>query len=299
MMQIKCDPSSMTQAQREAVAGFILAYPNGQQVAQDTIPAFIHEDTADQQLVDIGRELQILNHEHESTLPNTAFGTTGVEPDAAAAFGVTAPPLPMGAIAPASTPFTVAPVAAPPAPTMTTLGLASSAAPAATGAADLDRNGLPWDHRIHAESKAKIADGTWRKKRNLDPTTQATVEAELRAAMGANPAPLPVPIATTPPPAPAAPAIANLPTASVLPAVAPPPPPPAPTTEVDARAQFVALVGRTSAMLQAGKITQDEVAQCCKDATGGAIHALPLLASRLDLVAHVAANIDRLLAVRQ
>lgn len=43
-----------------------------------------------------------------------------------------------------------------------------------------DAAGLPWDERIHASSKALNADGTWRRKRGVDETTVARVEAELR-----------------------------------------------------------------------------------------------------------------------
>ena len=164
---------------------------------------------------------------------------------------------------------------------------------------------MPWDNRIHAESKGKIADGTWRKKRNLDPALVASVEAELRQVMGATGAPLvpsTAPIAPTPPLAPAAPVTANLPTASVSQPVAAPLPPavtPAPVAgevPADARGMFVALVGRASAAIQGQKVTQAEVNQCCADA---GVPALPLLANRLDLVAQVAAHIDALIAARQ
>ena len=64
----------------------------------------------------------------------------------------------------------------------------------------------------------------------------------------------------------------------------------------DARAMFVALVGRASAAIQGQKVTQAEVNQCCADA---GVPALPLLANRLDLVAQVAAHIDALIAARQ
>ena len=326
-MQISVDPAALSQEQREAVAGFILAYPSKacagtcHDHAVAEIPAFIHKDTADAGLVEVGRtiapavnELEVLQHDHESTLPVAAFGQPVVD-EAAAAFGV--PPAPLGvsvplavsipAIAGAST------VAPPPpantAPTTTTPGVASSAA-----GVDLDTKGMPWDNRIHAESKGKIADGTWRKKRNLDPALVATVEAELRQVMGAAPAPLaqgvapaPTPVSvaasTTVPPAPTgavpqpvAPPPAPAPVAGAAPSM--PAAPSAAPGEVpaDARAQFVALVGRASAAIQGQKVTQAEVNQCCADA---GVPALPLLANRLDLVAQVAAHIDALIAARQ
>lgn len=328
-MQISVDPAALSQEQREAVAGFILAYP-GKACA----------GTCDAGLVEIGRaldpEIAALVKDDGEFQASVAFGSHGspaLDVDAAklnaifgqgaagptigdvglapvAAFGVPAAPLALStpAIAGAST------VAPPPpantAPITTTPGVASSVAPASLTASnsgvDLDAKGMPWDNRIHAESKGKIADGTWRKKRNLDPTLLATVEAELRQLMGApgvTPlAPTTAPIAPTPPLAPAAPVTANLPTASVSQPVAAPLPPavtPAPVAgevPADARGMFVALVGRASAAIQGQKVTQAEVNQCCVDA---GVPALPLLANRLDLVAQVAAHIDALIAARQ
>ena len=306
-MQISVDPAALSQEQREAVAGFILAYPGSAGTcghADAEIPAFIHKDTADAGLVEVGRtiapavnELEVLQHDHESTLPVAAFGQPVVD-EAAAAFGV--PPAPLAvstpAIAAAST------VAPPPpantAPTTTTPGVASSAA-----GVDLDAKGFPWDNRIHAGTKRKNADGSWTAKRGVDPALVVQVEAELRQVMGAPSSPLvasTVPSAPTPPLATAAPVTVSLPTASVSPAVVPPPPAPvpaAPGAEVgqDPRAQFVALIGRASAAIQAGKVTQEEINQACQ-AVG--VPALPLLANRLDLVATVAASIDTIIASR-
>lgn len=93
----------------------------------------------------------------------------------------------------------------------------------------VDASGLPWDARIHSESKAAVADGTWRKRRGVDPELVKQVEAELR---GESPAAM----------EPSAAAVfASTPTAADIPAppapaVVPPPPAavpldPAPTTE--------------------------------------------------------------------
>jgi len=336
-IQISVDPAGLSQEQREAVAGFILAFPGkacagtcGHSTAEIHVNVEATNPTAIAGAV--VNELEALQHDHESTMPEAAFG----KPDeAAAAFGVPAAPL-VGStpvIAGAST------VAPPPpantAPTTTTPGVASSAAGASSGGVDfsaalqadaqklaamgqsgaaglpngveLDKHGLPWDGRIHAGTKRKNADGSWTAKRGVDPALVATVEAELRQVMGAAPAPLaqaPVastaPSVPTPPPATAAPVTANLPTASVSPAVAPQPPaPPAPVVggevPADARQQFVGLVGRASAAIQGQKVTQAEVNQICADS---GIPALPLLANRLDLVATVASRIDALIAAR-
>lgn len=65
----------------------------------------------------------------------------------------------------------------------------------------LDADGLPWDERIHAKSKAQVAGDRWRKRRGVDDATVAMVEAQLRgAAAPAMPSAAPV----TPPPAPMA-----------------------------------------------------------------------------------------------
>ena len=179
---------------------------------------------------------------------------------------------------------------------------------------ELDKDGLPWDSRIHVESKNKNADGRWRKKRNLDAAVAAQVEAELRQVMGAAPAPLAQGVApvTTPVSVAASTTVPPAPTGAVPQPVAPPPAPApvagaapsmpaAPSAApgevpADARQQFVGLVGRASAAIQAGKVSQAEVTQICAAA---GVPALPLLANRLDLVAHVAAQVDGLIASRQ
>lgn len=108
-------------------------------------------------------------------------------------------------------------VAAPPVPTDT--ASAAPPAPATTSnpaaGVELDKNGLPWDARIHSGSREKIKDGTWRQRRNLPDGERERVEAELRILMalpanvtvGDGPTsavPLPPPV---PPAVPAAPAV--------------------------------------------------------------------------------------------
>lgn len=306
MVQISCNPADLNGAQRKAVADFVLNFPGacvgscGGHSEETPVVAEIHDTTAVVALVPQVNELEALQHDHESTIPEAAFGkpdTGAIE--AAAAFGGQQGAAPLAASIPtAPVPGTVA-QSSPEAtvPTTTTPGPVSLAAGAAPAGVELDKHGLPWDNRIHAESKAKIADGSWRKKRGVDPTLVAQVEAELRQVMGAPSTPLAastVPSAPTPPLATAAPVTASLPTASVSPAVVPPPPAPAEVGQ-DPRAQFVALIGRASAALQAGKVTQEEINQVCQ-ASG--IPALPLLANRLDLVATVAASIDAIIASR-
>ena len=74
-------------------------------------------------------------------------------------------------------------------------------APTAPGI-QVDSAGSPWDGRIHSSSRATVADGTWRQRRNLDPATLASVQAELKAVMGAPSIPKPPIVPNVAPPAP-------------------------------------------------------------------------------------------------
>lgn len=298
-MTINVTPAGLTQAQREAVAGFILAYPGAEcagscRTEQAGVTAEVHDNV----------ELAALDR--DSKIPTPPVDLSGAE--AGAAFAVLPVPLAPGDRIPASTPAgNVPPPPAATAPITTTPGPVSLAAPAPpVGSVDLDKNGLPWDARIHAESKAKVADGSWRMKRNLDPAVKATVEAELRQVMGAPAAPLVAPIATIP--AHAAPVGASSPTITASPVAVvshlAPVPQPAPVGSMaafgqavaaDSRQTFVALVGRSAAAMAAGKLTQQEVTDCCLQA---GVPMLPLLANRLDLVPGVAAVIDAIIASR-
>lgn len=67
---------------------------------------------------------------------------------------------------------------------------------------DLDANGLPWDERIHSGGRTKLADGTWRDKRNVPDAEREAVVAEITTVMA---------IPTPEPAAPGADGIATLP----------------------------------------------------------------------------------------
>lgn len=126
---------------------------------------------------------------------------------------------------------------------------------------DRDSEGLPWDGRIHSSSKALLADGKWRQRRNTDPAVVAAVTAELRAALAAPSAPVPAA-----PPAPPAP-----PPAAVV-----PPPPEAPASMTFP--QFMHAI--TAARLAPGVVLE-----ACK-AVG--MPSIPALAQRTDLIPAVA-----------
>jgi hypothetical protein len=89
----------------------------------------------------------------------------------------------------------------------------------------LDSAGVPWDERIHASTKTKVADGTWKKKRGITPAYYDSIVATLKGTT-----PEPTVVLPPPPPAPE-------PEQTV---VLPPPPPPA--VEIDTFAEFDAKV---------------------------------------------------------
>jgi hypothetical protein len=268
-MQITLNPLELSKDEREAIAGFILTYPGAGKM--EASPLVVRDSAELLEAKPEAGKLEILED------PAAAFKPIPTPPATPEVINVPNPPAlsttgPMLVI-PQPEPAPVVPAAN---PTLT--------APLSGGVA-LDKAGFPWDERIHASTKTFNADGTWRKKRGIDATTISTVEAELRLLM-AIPSPAPAPVAAVPPP-PGSPAV---------PAVPAVPAPPAAPDQADLRSQFVALVGRASAAIQAGKLSQAEMASAC--ATVG-IEALPKLGIRLDLVPQVAVEIDRLIASHQ
>lgn len=130
--------------------------------------------------------------------------------------------------------------------------------------AAVDSAGLPWDARIHSEKKTTIANGTWKKKRGVEPTLIATVEAELRALMGvstpaAAAAPPPPPAAAAaPPPPPAATGAAPPPPPAAAAAAAPPPPPAVAAATNAAPASFGTMMAYFTRVTQREKLMTPE-----------------------------------------
>lgn len=99
---------------------------------------------------------------------------------------------------------------------------ASSAVSQTAVGVELDPRGFPWDGRIHASTRTRLAkDQTWKLQRGIASSTVAAVEAELRSQGFGNPD-------SSQPAAPiaavhvVAPALPGLPNAPVLPAVVKP-----------------------------------------------------------------------------
>src|SRR6186713_168224 len=187
-MQITFDPLNDDEAQ--AVARFL---NRDTEIVQLRMPAI----TADQ-IKEITRSMgsgvtnvtNVLNHADRpdvgampevplapsaAPLPPDApsFAAVDLFPNVPAAGSASVPPAP--------------PVPSPPVPPVPPAPPAPAAPAGPTNPVELDKNGLPWDERIHAGTKAKNADGSWRQRRGLnDEALIKRVEAELRALLANN-----------------------------------------------------------------------------------------------------------------
>ncbi len=136
------------------------------------------------------------------------------------------------------------------------------AATVPTPAVQLDSAGLPWDARIHAASKATIADGTWRMRRNVDEAEVTRIEAELRAVLNGAPVvpavPVAVPAVPVAVPAPAAPVV-PAPAAPVVPPV--PSVPPAPTPAILDWKKFLNVMTKH---ITEKRITTQQISEICR-----------------------------------
>lgn len=82
--------------------------------------------------------------------------------------------------------FSNAPLAVPPAPSAQEQGSTTTTSMTMATASDvvLDSRGLPWDGRIHASTKTRLAkDDSWKLKRGLEPAYVEQIENELRQVM--------------------------------------------------------------------------------------------------------------------
>lgn len=157
----------------------------------------------------------------------------------------------------------------------------------AAGSAEVDADGLPWDARIHASTKAVTSQGKWKKKRGIDDATKQQVEAELRQLMAV---PAPEPAAEqpgTPAPGPApAPAPAPQPdaTQTQAPAPAPAPAPAAEQPAEPAAMTFPEFLKTASGMVSNGQITMDRVTEIVQ---GHGVPNIQGLSARADLIPQI------------
>lgn len=229
--------------------------------------------------------------------PAVAFGTPTVPLESPGAGGATAPA--MSTAAPPPTPL------ATPAPPVAT------SSPSNGGVIATDRNGFPWDARIHSTpAKLNAGDGLWRAKRGVSNALQTQVEAELRQTMAAPP-PAP-PVVSTPA---TSASVTDASGASVVPPVPSPPvsapPTPAFTPEAIAAAQaqaladasapappspaqqFANLMRKVTPAQTAGKLTVVDIGNVC---SGLQIPSISALMTRPDLIASAEEMIDAMIA---
>ena len=217
-------------------------------------------------------------------LASEVFGgkppTAADAPSSAAAVSSTTAPV----VAPASSTTPAVPVPPAPAAAQTTGETAPAAAAPAPASADSprDKAGLPWDARIHSSGQSmNSGDGLWKRKRGVSEHTVALVEAELRAQLGlAAPVPAAVEVAPVIPAPPAA--------VEVAPVV-----PAAPAAAPAAGVSFVAVMGKVTALMSAGKLSQDDIARTC-ESVGGPGARLPDLSRMPDALAAFNAHLDAL-----
>ena len=165
-------------------------------------------------------------------------------------------------------------------PVLATPGLA----PAVAGV-ELDSTGLPWDARIHAATRARNVDGSWRTKRGADKDEVASVSAHLRALVGGAPAPVeetPVLLVTD--------ANGEL-VRAPEPVVPPPPPPaPAPAAAMTTAQLFAGFMRKITPLQSAGRLTAVAVNEACAEVGIAAVRDLMV---RADLIPLMEAAIDR------
>jgi len=168
---------------------------------------------------------------------------------------------------------------------------ADSAPPPAPGASDAtpptDKNGFPWDPRIHATTAGgggsiNKSDGLWRAKKGVADDLVASVQAELRAQGYAATA------ATAPPP-PAAETPAPPPPAAETPAPPPAAPAAAAATPIE---RFQKLMKKVTPAQNAGKLTVVDIAGMC-EAVG--IKQLGELLTKPEHIDTIEAQVDALI----
>ena len=119
------------------------------------------------------------------------------------------------------------------------------------GDVELDSAGVPWDGRIHSVGKSKVANGTWRLRRGVDPDVVKSAEAEHQFA----------PVAPPPPPT----SVPSVPAAAVM--------------------SFGTLMQRITAQTTSGERSPGEVAAALREA---GLPTIPVLATRPDLIGQAA-----------
>jgi len=261
---------TMNKAERKHWANFILTYPVQRDISGiEELAQLAAEQKAD-----------LVESSQNSVDPGTTYKVVvGAIYTPDVPFSPDAPPLPVGA--------TVAPISAGVEASKTVLetggtisnspnipgsipyvprsgNMAETAVLPVINPVPLDSEGLPWDARIHASTKTKIANGSWKLIRGCDPAKIAEVKAELQALM-------------------------NVPVTQVhTPVVASP-------ITTDQRLDFIGFIEKITELIKGKRITEAEILKCCTDS---GVAAPNMLAARPDLVPQVMSKIEALIANR-
>lgn len=158
----------------------------------------------------------------------------------------------------------------------------------------VDKDGLPWDERIHAGTKTKKADGAWKAKPKVDKAYREQIEAELREmaayrgtaqtpAPGSAPDPAPQAEQTVPAPGPA-----TQQPAPEQPAPAPGPAPQQPAPASGEEITFQGLMQEISDAMTGGQLSDDRVNAAVQNA---GVQHIGMLATRPDLLPSVRAEL--------
>ena len=256
MLEIKFDPSTLTKAQREDLASFILGF----------------EETDLQ--VDGVMVMPPPSKDELKTQFESTYYVEGCKPeDPNAIFGAPSsvgadPSLTAQEVTPATT--STQPLTAPPPPVPNNVTPGAIAAPQSQSLAEVDKKGMRWDARIHSSSKAKIADGTWKYRRGVTDEEIKKVEGELTGN----------PTLTITPMQPAQPQIMTVNPVNVA------------ADPVTLRQQFAQLMLKVAKSKGEGKLTAEEVTAALQPY---GVASLPLLANKLEVVPQVTAAIDAIL----
>lgn len=286
MLEIKFDVTTLSAEQSRDLASFILGFP-GKVSETVVIPAIetatIHDFSPEAPPLPEGASAAPISAgaEVSSIAPEVIPETTSINPIA------NIPPVPQSANA------------------------AVPAVPPQANPVELDSEGLPWDKRIHASTKTKIASGAWKLVRGSDPARVEVVKGELRALMSVpvntstpfkgmsltedgiimhNPPNPPVNITN-----PKSHYLIDQPGAAITPLPSTPPVAASHYLMTPIRHGFVDFIEDITKLLVSKKLAQPEIIKACNDA---GVAAPNLLAARQDLIPQVAKALDTIVASR-
>lgn len=277
MLEIKFDPSTLSKAQRDDLASFILGW--GTDEEYDNLGTAVTSNCETLQITSSTGKL-----EPGAVITGMVNGVVTEAPKSVPSSADASPSTTAPVDTQASTSAANAPLPPVPQPGLPV----NTAAHQSPNLAEVDSKGMPWDERIHSSSRAKVAGGTWKYKRGVSEEEIKRVEDELHNPSLEELFTVPAPGSGIAPPPPTATGSAGG-NGMVVPAGVTTNP------EVDLRKEFAQLMIRVANAKGSGKITAEEVTTTL---AAHGVPSLPMLSTKLDQVPAVAAAIDALIASR-